>query len=81
MSNPSDIDSERLTLARKKARDAMKRCDELIERAERELSKFGPQSDKKRSPIAAIAGCRVGWFSLVSLTEPPSLRQSAANSN
>ena len=59
----------------------MKRCDELIERAERELSELSPQSETKRSRIAAVAGCRVGWFSLASLTEPPSLRGSVANSN
>jgi hypothetical protein len=76
--DPSDIDSERLTLARKEARDVMKRCDELIERAERELSKLSPQSETKRSRIAAIGGCRVGWFSLASLT---ALRRSVANSN
>ena len=81
MSNPSDVDSERLALAHEQARDTMKRCDELSERAERELSKFSPQSDKKRSRIAAIAGCKIGRFSLASMTEPVSLRQSAANSN
>ena len=81
MFDPLDIDSERLALARKEARHVMKRCDELIERAERELSELSPQSETKRSGIAAVAGCRVGWFSLASLTEPPSLRGSVANSN
>lgn len=81
MSSPSDVDSELLAVGHKQARDTLKRCDELIERAERELSKFTPQSDKKRSHMVAIARCRIGWFSLASLTEPPSLRQSAANSN
>lgn len=81
MPNPTDVSSERLSLAHKQARDLMKRCDELIERVEQELSKFVRRLDRRRTCVAAVAGCRAGRFSLVTLTKPPPGCPSAANSN
>jgi hypothetical protein len=81
VSKPSDVDSKRLALAHRQARDAMKRCDELIQRAERELSKFGLRSRTHRNRITAVGGHIAGRFSFVSLNEPPGLCPPASNNN
>jgi hypothetical protein len=41
MSDLSKRDSEQLALAHWEVRKAINRCDELIERADREISRFG----------------------------------------
>ena len=63
MANLSNIDSELLALARKDAREVMKRCDVLIARAETELSKF-VQRREDRTGIAAATACKAGRFTL-----------------
>jgi hypothetical protein len=77
MSYPSD--TEWLALAHEQARDIMKRCDELIARAERELLYFASHRDNLRPHLAVEH--KAGRFSLASLTEPPSVRARAANAN
>jgi hypothetical protein len=77
VSNPSDSE---LLRARQQALAVMKRCDELIERAETELLKFS------RYPVmlkAHSAGSvkSAGRFKLASLAGSPSSSGSAANSN
>ena len=80
MSNPSDVDSERLALVHKQAGEVMKRCDELIERVEEELTKFVAHRGERRA-ATAVAGCKAGHFSFVSMTDPPSSCRPVANSN
>lgn len=82
MANLSNLESELLALARKDAREVMKRCDALIERAEEELSKFVQQRRKGRTALAEVTRCKAGRFTFVSMTDPPPLpRRAAANSN
>lgn len=81
MSNPSDVDSKRLELAHRQAREAMKRCDELIQRAERELSRIALRSRGHRAGTTAVGGHLAGRFSLVSLNEPRALCPPASNNN
>jgi hypothetical protein len=69
-----------LALARIEARDAIKRCDELIERAEQELSKFASRLRGQRTRITAVGDHIAGRFSFVSLNPSP-LSRPAANSN
>ena len=80
MSNPSDVDSEHLALARRQTRDATKRCDELIQRAERELAKI-ELSRARRTRITAIGGYTAGRISFVSLDEALPLCRPASNLN
>ena len=63
MADLSDIDSELLALARKDAREVMKRCDVLIARAEAELSKL-VQRREGLTGIAAATACKAGRFTL-----------------
>lgn len=79
MSNPSD--TEWFALAHEQASEIMKRCDELIARAERELLYFPSKPDQIRSHLAACAGHKAVRFGLASLIEPPSVLAPAANSN
>ena len=79
MTNPSD--TERLALAHKQARDIMKRCDDLIDRAERELSKFTTMPNMSRPRAADCKERGPGRFRFASLTAPPSVHGPVANSN
>jgi hypothetical protein len=79
MSDP--IDTEWLALAHEQAHEIMKCCDELIQRTERELSKFTPRSRKQRTRITTVGGHLAGRFSFVSLGEPSPLRRLASNSD
>jgi len=81
VSNPANVDSEGLALARRQTRDAMKRCDELIQRAERELAKIASRSRARRSRITALGGYTAGQFSFVSLDEALPLCRPASNLN
>lgn len=79
MSHPSE--TEWLAHFHEQARDIMKLCDELIDRAERELPNLASRPDKRRLYLAACVEHKAGWFALASLTKPPSIRAPAANSN
>jgi len=72
VSIPSD--TEWLALGLKQTRETMKRCDQLIDRAERAISKFASIQDRRRPHLAACVGQR-------RKTEPLSARRIAANLN
>lgn len=77
MANLSDVDSELLALAHKDARRIMNRCDELIERVEKELSKFVAHRRERQAAVAAFTVRQAGHLTDL----PPGPRRSAANAN
>jgi len=73
-------DTEWLALALEQTREIMKRCDQLINRAEREISKFASIQDQ-RPHLAACVRHKAGRFNQRRKTEPSSLRRIVANLN
>jgi hypothetical protein len=80
VSNSADVDREGFALAHQQARDVMRRCDELIQRVEKELSKFGLQLREDRPPVVTVARPIQGRFSFLSLDDVARHRP-ASNSN
>jgi hypothetical protein len=73
--------TQRAALARKQAHELIKRCDELIDCAERALSDFTPKRHGSRVSDAAGIGGDHERSSFAPLTERDSLDGPISNSN
>jgi hypothetical protein len=69
----------RLSLAHGQARDAIKRCDELLQRAEQELSRLALERDRNRSSAVVIR--LSGRFGRSSVSAPFPAWRPPSNSN
>lgn len=81
MANRFLTEPELRALAHRQALEVIRRCDELIERTERELSKLTDARSPSLMSLAAFESCTPRWLERLPLVEPPFDCGFPANTN